>query len=61
LAAFDGIARRARTAWLSENWRFEESFGEESGLQACYGKSPGNGAFFYEPDSPEIRGTWNCG
>ena len=27
----------------------------ESGLQACYGKSPGKRGFFYGPDSPATR------
>ena len=34
-----------------ERW----SSSTESGLQACYGKSPGNGAFSMKPDSPATR------
>jgi hypothetical protein len=36
--AFGGALRNRRsggTAWLSQNWRYDEGFGEESGLQVC--------------------------
>jgi hypothetical protein len=45
LAGLGGTAGRGRTAWLSQIRRSQERFDEESGLQACYGKSLGNGAF----------------
>ena len=35
----DGIAGRREPAWLSQIWRFDEAWDEESGLQACYGKA----------------------
>jgi hypothetical protein len=35
LAAPDGIADRREPAWLSQIWRFDEAWNEESGLQVC--------------------------
>jgi hypothetical protein len=34
---------------MSQNWAAGARWDEESGLQACYGKSPGNGAFSIDP------------
>jgi hypothetical protein len=38
LAPFRGTGGREMTAWLSQDWRTRACLGEESGLQACYGK-----------------------
>jgi hypothetical protein len=40
LAAFRGIADRRETGWLSQIRRPDDSWGEGSGLQACYRKAP---------------------
>jgi hypothetical protein len=40
LAVFRGSTVRDGTAWLSEKWQPERRWGEESGLQACYRKTP---------------------
>src|SRR6266511_1628142 len=44
LALLHGIGLSGRSPWLSQNWRPSASFGEESGLQACYREAPLSGA-----------------
>jgi hypothetical protein len=56
LAPFRDIARGDATAWLSQMCRWSRRWGEESGLQACYGKRPGNQSFFYGSDSSVLTG-----
>ena len=51
MAALGETRNPAATAYLSQIRRPRSSWDEESGLQACYGKSPGNGAF----SMPAIR------
>ena len=34
---------------MSQIWGSRRRWDEESGLRACYGKSPGNGAFSIDP------------
>jgi hypothetical protein len=45
LAVFRGIAVRDEAAWLSQIHQPKARRGEESGLEACYRKSPGDRAF----------------
>jgi pimeloyl-ACP methyl ester carboxylesterase len=47
LTQIHAMPEGTESAWLSQI----SSSGEGSGLQACYGKSPGNGAFSMDPGS----------
>jgi hypothetical protein len=55
LAAFRGIADRRETGWLSQIRRPDDSWGEESGLQACYRKTPRRGVFPLPAPVPRVR------
>jgi hypothetical protein len=46
LAVFCGIGGQGGSGWLSQIRRCGEGCGEESGLQACYGKAPHLRGFF---------------
>ena len=45
LAVVRGISGLARNRMVSQDSQLRKRWKEESGLQACYGKSPGNGTF----------------
>ena len=58
--AFGGVSRTAcqcRNRMVKLNLRPDKDRDEESGLQACYGKSPGNGAFSIKSCSSELVGA----
>src|SRR6266566_2155506 len=56
LAAFDRIAGRARTAWLSEKWRSEERFGKNPAYRPAK-KTPANTGFLFGRASPVYHAT----